>query len=425
MTTPAPAAQYTIRQVLAISAFRRLWIAQFVSIFGDFVALYAVYSMASFKLHAAAREVTLITVSFLLPLAFMGPVAGVLVDRWDPRRTMIFSDVSRAVLALLLVFSTSLWHVYAILLALSLMSSFFVPAQSVTTPLIVPREALMSASAAMQQSMQAVRIVSPAVAGAMVGWFGERSCYYLDAATFLISAAIISTIRPVMERSRMSLRVGAAVSDLRSGMRFILGHPVVGFVILSIAAGTFAIASFSALLAVYVRDILHAQAMMFGTLGSLVGAGMLAGGAVISGVARRSARKEILVSVGMLGVGLFILLIAAAGNRFVTMAACVGIGAAASFIIIPAGALMQMETPHEIRGRVSSSSMSLIALSQGIALLLAGDFASRVGIVPVYFASGAVLLVVALLGFRRLKEPLRDQPGSGGNPPEPRPSAAV
>src|SRR3974390_378709 len=119
MTSPAAAKHYTMRQVLAIPAFRRPWVGQFVSIFGDFLALYAVYSMVTFKLHANAREVSLITVAFLLPLALVGPVAGVFVDRWDVKRTMITSDLVRAGLALLLVLASSPYHIYAILLALS------------------------------------------------------------------------------------------------------------------------------------------------------------------------------------------------------------------------------------------------------------------------------------------------------------------
>jgi predicted MFS family arabinose efflux permease len=186
-------------------------------------------------------------------------------------------------------------------------------------------------------------------------------------------------------------------------MRFIFSHAVIAFVIVSIAAATFATACFSALIAVYVRDILHSDAYLFGVLGSLVGAGMLLGGAFMTGIARRSSKKEYMVSGGIIGTGTFILLIAAAGNRNVTMAACVAIGLTTSFVIIPATALMQIETPHELRGRVSSSSVSLIALSQGIALLFAGDIASRIGIVPVYFAAGVMLLVVGMAGYYRLR----------------------
>ncbi len=391
-----------MRQVIAIPEFRRLWLAQFVSIFGDFVALYAVYSMVSFRLHGTARQVSLITVSFLLPFALIGPIAGVFVDRWVAKRTMIASDLIRAALALLLILASTPYHIYGILLALSTVSSFFVPAQSVTTPMIVPREALLSASGAMQQTLQVVRIVSPLVSGALVSSLGERPCYYLDSASFIVSAALIGSIAVAARPPHANKQLGSAVSELFSGMRFILTHAVIGFVILSIAAGTFAIACFSALIAVYVRDVLHGEAYLFGALGSLVGAGMLAGGAAITTVARRMARKEYLVVFGIILTGVFILVIAAAGNRMVTMVTCVLIGGATALIVIPASALMQSETPAEMRGRVSSSSVSLIALSQGIALLFAGDFASRFGIVAVYFASSAVLLAVGLFGLIRL-----------------------
>ncbi len=404
MTSPAVPNEYTIRQVLSIPDYRKLWFAQFVSLFGDFVALYAVYSLVSFQMHGTARQVSLITVSFLLPLAFVGPVAGVFVDRWDVKRTMITSDLSRAVLALLLVFAASPYHIYAILIAISTFSSFFVPAQSVATPLLVPREALLSASAAMQQTVQVVRIGSPLVAGALVGAFGAQLCYYMDSASFLISAIVIGTIVLRAAPPRTARHLDSTVSDLLSGMRFILGHPVISLVMLSIAGGTFAVSCFSALIAIYVRDVLHGETYLFGLLGSLIGAGMLAGGAAIGPLARRSNRKERFVIFGILSCGVFIVVITWFGTRLAAMLGCIGIGAAVAFIVIPAAALMQSETPHEIRGRVSSSSVSLVSMSQGIAMLLAGDAATRVGIVPVYYGAAAFLAIVGLVGLVRLRK---------------------
>src|SRR5215831_5693903 len=130
MATAAP--PLSIREVLKIKAVRRLSLAQVVSIFGDFLAIFAVLSYVSFNLHASPAQVTLISVSFMIPFALIGPVAGVFVDRWNVKRTMIASDLIRAVLALGLVFAASLGQIYAILFLLSTVSTFFVPAQSVT-----------------------------------------------------------------------------------------------------------------------------------------------------------------------------------------------------------------------------------------------------------------------------------------------------
>jgi hypothetical protein len=71
---------------------------------------------------------------------------------------------------------------------------------------------------------------------------------------------------------------------------------------------------------------------------------------------------------------------------------------------------MQGEVPQEMRGRVSSSAMSLISISQGIALLFAGDLASRFGIVAVFYGSAALLLVISFAGALRLRKPLEAPP---------------
>jgi len=110
MSASAPQlTQLTIREVFKLKPVRRLWAAQVVSVFGDFLAIFAVISYVSFNLHASAGQVTLITVSFMIPFAIVGPVAGVFVDRWNVKRTMIASDLIRGVLCLALVFAGNVW----------------------------------------------------------------------------------------------------------------------------------------------------------------------------------------------------------------------------------------------------------------------------------------------------------------------------
>ena len=110
-----------------------------------------------------------------------------------------------------------------------------------------------------------------------------------------------------------------------------------------------------------------------------------------------------LITSGILTCGAFIGIIALIPNIVVSIAGCLGIGLGASMLIIPSMAMMQGTVPAEMRGRVSSSSMSLITLSQGIAMLFAGDLGSRFGIVAVYWGSAALLFVIALFGFFRLR----------------------
>src|SRR5215813_2154806 len=221
--------QLSFGEVLALRPVRLLWIAQVVSIFGDFLALFAVMSDVAFRLKATPAQLTLISVTFLIPFALLGPVAGVFVDRWDAKRTMISSDLIRAALALGLVFASGLSQIYAILFALSAVSTFFIPAQTITIRAVTPREGLMAANALMQQAFQVVRIISPAIAGAMVNWVGAKPAYYFDGASFVFSASMIAAIAisraaaATTETPAQSERgeLKSILNDLMAGARFI------------------------------------------------------------------------------------------------------------------------------------------------------------------------------------------------------------
>src|SRR5579871_1686752 len=180
--------------VLRISMMRRLWFAQIISVFGDFLALFAVIGVLTFKLHATPQQVTGVSIAYMLPIAILGVIAGVFVDRWPLKPTMVSSDSLRAALVLLLLFAHQTWHFYAILAAISVVSSFFGPAQGVAIRSAVPLHGLRAANALMQQVMFLARIAGPAVAAMLVSTFGPTSCYWADAASFVASACLIASV---------------------------------------------------------------------------------------------------------------------------------------------------------------------------------------------------------------------------------------
>src|SRR5260370_26789005 len=94
----------SFRDVLRLRPVRRLWIAQIVSVFGDFLAVFAIIAVVTFKLHGTATQVAMVLVSFMAPLAIVSPLAGVFVDRGHFKRAMIASGLIRRVLVVALVF---------------------------------------------------------------------------------------------------------------------------------------------------------------------------------------------------------------------------------------------------------------------------------------------------------------------------------
>src|ERR1700685_3333236 len=181
-------------EVLRIPMLRRLWYAQVISVFGDFLALFAVIGILTFKLHATAQQVTGVQIAYMLPIAVLGILAGVFVDRWPLKPTMVSSDSLRAGLVLLLIFAQQPWHFYAILAGISIFSSFFSPAQGVAIRSAVPLHGLRSANALMQQVMFGMRIVGPPLAGVMYKTLGAAWCYRLDSVSFVVSALLIGSV---------------------------------------------------------------------------------------------------------------------------------------------------------------------------------------------------------------------------------------
>jgi Na+/melibiose symporter-like transporter len=288
--------------------------------------------------------------------------------------------------------------------ALSTVSTFFMPAQSVTIPLLVKMEGLMAASGLMQQTMQFVRILSPSAAAALVSGFGEASCYYIDSLTFVFSAAMLLTLsysRPVTPAAR---GIKTVLTDMGQGLKFVLTHPKFSFVIISMTAGTFAMACFGALLSVYVRDVLKGNAYFFGAVGSTVAVGSIIGAAAVIKLSKGKAPAD-LVNLGMFLIGCFIALMVLFHNQPMTIACAFLIGVSVAFIMVAATTLLQGESPPEMRGRIASSSMAMIAAGQGVAMLFAGDWATRFGVSNLFLGSAGMLFLVALGGMWWLRRP--------------------
>lgn len=284
---------FTQKTIFQHKPFRTIWLAQFVSIFGDFLALFGVISLITFKLHGTAVQVTAVTIAYVLPLAVISPVAGVFVDHWNVKRVMIASDLMRALLITILIFVTDIDQICAIFALLSAVSSFFAPAQSVTLRTVVPMQGLLAANAMITQAFYIVRLFSPFAAGALIAVMGERICFWLDTTSFLFSAAMISTLvilRPA--RANAEKTVQALTQDFVTGNKFIFSHAGLAFVFLAMAVAMFVLSSFSPLISIYIRDSLGAGPFLFGVISSMVGIGLIAGSQVLTRLGAKTSTSE-------------------------------------------------------------------------------------------------------------------------------------
>jgi MFS family permease len=394
--------ELTMRETLGIVTMRRLWFAQIVSVFGDFLALFAVITYMTFELHASAQQITGVQIAYLLPIAVLGVVSGVFVDRWPVKITLVSSDYIRAALVLLLLLVHNIIGFYLVLAAISVFSSFFNPAQGIAIRSAVPLHGLRSANALMGQVYYIMRIVGPSTAALLVAHYGARTCYLIDTVSFLASGTFIASLSLIVPNAATTTPptnsgLARILADMREATRFILHHRALFFVIVAMAAGMFVLGCSGPLVALYVRDILHRSGHTFAFTYAMIGLGLLVGVNSLNtfGKGINSATQ---VYLGLGGIGLGTLIMAALPFTASGFIGCFVIGFSASGILVPSQILMQQETPVPLLGRVSSTSSSAVFTAQVAGLLLSGVITEHTSIRAVFALSSLMLATLMLVG---------------------------
>ena len=414
MSTAAPItdqpklAPLTMGEVLRIPLMRRLWYAQIVSVFGDFLALFAVIIVMTFNRHATAQQITGVQIAYMLPIAVLGVLSGVFVDRWPVKPTLVSSDLIRAVLCLGLFFVHNVWGFYIVLAAISVVSSFFSPAQGVALRSAVPHHGLGSSQALMQQVMMGMRIVGGPIATGLVSALGPRFCYGIDSISFIASATLIATLAISLPIPAKAAHPTSAVneeltglrrigSDMKQGISFIVHHAAIFFVIMSLAAGMFVLGCFGPLIAVYVRDNLHGSKGTFGLTSPMIPLGMVLGMNLIVKLSK-SRKAATLVYYGLGGIGVGTLLLALFPHLSATIPGLFIIGFSAAAIIVPAQTLIAQETPPAMMGRVGSTVMSAVFSAQILGLILSGVLTEHISVRGVFALCTAMLVILTIIG---------------------------
>ncbi len=195
---------------LRVANYRWLWIGQFVSMIGDKIHQIAM-AMLVYTATGSMFQMGLMLGITLLPAALFGLLAGVYVDRWDRRRTMIWADLARAALVAMIPFVVrfGIGWVYVIAFIVSTVSLFFIPAKRASIPDLVPASELMAANSLDDTSEAVAEFAGLAVGAAIVAVLGSTAAFGIDAVSFIFSAIMIS---------RISLRAAPAAEAVPTGV---------------------------------------------------------------------------------------------------------------------------------------------------------------------------------------------------------------
>jgi MFS family permease len=407
--------------VLRRRDFALLWFAGLVSLTGDWMLVVAL-PVTVYQLTGSALATGGVLIANKLSALMLGSVAGVFVDRWDRKRTMVVANLIRGPTLLLLLAVDSaerVWIVYVVAAATSAVGQFFRPAENALLPRLVDEDLLVPANALNALNDNLSRLAGPALGGVAAAWFGLSGVVAADAASYVVAAGMIAAIgastRPErtspLDATSVTGTVAAVWGEWLAGLRPIRDHPVLRTVF-----GVFAIASLGegvmmTAFWIYIDQALGGGTREAGWLLSAQAAGGLVG-AVLIGSWPRTRSPVSLLGWGAIGVGLIDLMVfnypaVVPGIWLGLVLMAVG-GVPATAFGTGYTAALQPATEDAFRGRVFGALGATSALFMISGAAIAGLATERLGAVAVltidslgYIAGGAYALRALATGVAR------------------------
>lgn len=378
-------------RALAHRNFRFYFIGQGVSVLGSWVQQVAL-SWLVYRLTGSVALLGVTTFAALLPILFIGPLAGAWIDRHDKRRLLILVQGLLALQAGSLALLTALDAIgprliIVMSLVLGVLNAFDTPLrQSQIGAFVDRRDDLPNALALNAMLFNSGRFIGPPLAGLLLGLTSEAACFAINALSFTALAVGVACIR-VAPPSRAAGSIGEV---FREGLRYVWTEYPARMQILILAVVNITASSYAVLLPVFAREIFAGDARMLGWLWGAAGAGAFLGTIFLA--TRKRLKSLVRVVVGGAGLGAISLLLFSY-NRYLplALAAMAGVGFGISVCNVGVNMLLQGAAPDHLRGRVVSFFSSTRFGLDAIGGLLAGLLAARIGVQAAVLVEGVLL----------------------------------
>ena len=336
---------------LKVRNYRLYFVGQAISMCGTWMQTVG-QAWLVLKLTGSGTALGLVIALQFLPVLFLGPFGGVLVDRLPKRRVLFITQLASAVPALILgvLVSTNtvqLWQVYALAACLGLVATVDNPIRQTFVLEMVGPENLSNAVTLNSVMLNAARIIGPAIAGLLIATVGLAACFYINAASYLAVLVALGlmkvgelTVLPPAKRAK---------GQLREGFHYVWSTPVLRDSLTMMAiVGTLSY-EFQVLLPLLAKYTFNGTAATYSALTAAMGAGAVVGGLL---TASRYRHGPMALVKATLALGAVILVAAAAPTLVFEMAALVAVGAASITFLSLGTTVLQLEAAPEMRGRV-------------------------------------------------------------------------
>ncbi|HET8615813.1 MAG TPA: dTMP kinase [Actinomycetales bacterium] len=437
-SSPPEAPDHDVRAVLAITPFRRLWLALGLSSFGDWLGLLATTSLASALATGTSAKLLAVSGVFILRLApavVFGPLAGVVADRLNRRWTLVYGDVLRFALFCTIPMVGTLWWLFVATILIEVVGLFWMPAKEATVPNLVPRKRLEAAN---QLSLVVTYGSAPVAAVAFLGvtllngvldnvippLAGDPTylALYLNAATYLVSALVIWRLdfpKPTTHLAREQSIWRTALE----GWRYVGHTPLVRGLVLGML-GAFAAGGFVIGLArAFVYD-LGAGSPGYGTLFAAVFLGLALGMWVGPRLLSEFSRRR-LFGLSIAVAGVWLVLLSLVPNIVLAVFFTVGLGFCAGLAWVTGYTLLGLEVGDEVRGRTFAFLLSMVrvvlvsvlAIGPAVAALLSATLGlphtlhlndevslTYTGVMATFLLAGLMALTIGVVSLRAMDD---------------------
>jgi dTMP kinase len=392
---PAAPAQDETRGVLAIPAFRKLWNSMLFSSLGDWLGLLATTALAqqlSGNSYAKANfAIAGVFIARLLPSVFLGPIAGVLADRFDRRKLMVGCDIIRTALYISIPIAHNYFWLYTATILVECVTLFWSPAKEASVPNLVPRSKLESAN---QVSLLAAYGTAPIAAilfsilalfsgalNALLPSFAGNAvdiALYINAASFAFAAYTIWGLHeiPKAKADKKDSDVGVAKS-LWQGWKAVSGSKIIRGLIVGMVGAFVAAGAVIGLARTFVGDLGGGEAaygVLFGAVFTGLALGIAAGPKVFAQFSRRR-----LFGASLTTAGIFLVALAVIPNLVLAVFIVIFLGAFSGICWVTGFTMLGMEVQDEVRGRTFAFVQSLIRVTLVAVLAISPLIAAAFG----------------------------------------------
>ena len=394
------------RDVARSPSYFPLWLAQLCSSLGDTLHYIALVVLV-YQLTGQGAAVALLVAAEVVPILLLGPVAGVVIDRFSRKSVLIVAALTRATLILSLVWPQGAEHAYLVAAGIASANTFFNPTVQAVIPSLTTEDQRLAANSVSWSTGRLVQTVASALAGGIIAIIGTGASFAISAATFVIAALLITRLPLPRHAGQLGSETQRGfdryLAEARSGLRYARRDRLVSRLLIVQSIASFAVGATGAMLVVLSERHLALPPSGFAWLIGAIGVGALLGPLLPNVLANdyRNARwlflPYVIRGLGDVAIAIFTPLPIALLILFVY-----GLNTSAGLVVF--NSTVQSSVRSSMRGRVFTlldvawNAMRLLSLAAGAVMV------DVVGIQPLFWAGGALLTLAGVLGLVLLRD---------------------